>query len=195
MTLSPLTRCQYLFSQFPQTLSFCSFYPFSTPALYILSCAFTPNASPSHTRSGMHCYSYDGCDSDSPASDPLSGSDSEASNIQPQRSLVILLDDDDDDEEVEQPVHPLPSHRPKRPLPRNFSRSYHSPVKGESAQGTEVYHTISCTPALRDKSLEVRLFLSIAISHPELCRRNSGWNVIARARLPRGSLPSRLAAG
>ena len=93
-------------------------------------------------------------------SDPLSGSDSEASSAQSQRSLVILLDDDDEDE-VEQPVHPLPSHRPKRPLPRNFSKSYHSPVKEGTAQEMkvprpEVYHTISSIPGLRDRSLEVR---------------------------------------
>lgn len=140
--------------------------PFPTPALYICpgsrATSPAPNTSPSHTREGMHCYSYDGCDSDSPTSDPLSGSDSEASNAQPQRLLVIFLDEDDDDE-VEQPVHPLPSHRPKRPLPRNFSRNYHSPMKEETVKGTEtprpeVYHTISCTPGLRDKSLEVRLF-------------------------------------
>lgn len=151
----------------------------------------------------MHWYSYDGCDSDSPASDPLSGSgsDSEASSAHPQRSLVILLDDDDDDDdEVEQQVHPLPSHRPKRPLPRNFSRSYRSPVKEGIAQGmempcAEVYHTISCAPELRDKSLEVRLFLSTAISHSKFRCRNSGWNVIDRARSLRGSLPSQLAAG
>ena len=140
--------------------------PFPTPALYICpgsrATSPAPNTSPSHTREGMHCYSYDGCDSDSPTSDPLSGSDSEASNAQPQRLLVIFLDEDDDDE-VEQPVHPLPSHRPKRPLPKNFSRNYHSPMKEETVKGTEtprpeVYHTISCTPGLRDKSLEVRLF-------------------------------------
>ena len=119
-------------------------------------------------------------------SDPRSGSDSEASSAQSQRSLIIFIDDDDEDED-EQPVHPLPSYRPKRPLPRNFSRSYRSPVKEQMAQGTqmpspEVYHTISSIPGLRDKSLEVRLFLNTVISHPEFCRRNSGWNVIVKAR-------------
>jgi hypothetical protein len=118
----------------------------------------------------MHSYSYDGCHSDSPESDPLSGSDSEASGPEPQWSLVILLDDDEDDE-VEEPVHPLPSHRPKRPLPRNFRRSYNAPVKEETTGGVvtpfpEVYRTISCAPGMRDKSLEVRtVLLSTATNH------------------------------
>lgn len=105
----------------------------------------------------MHSYSYDGCDSDSTVSDLLSCSDFEAPGVESQSSLVILLDDDDDDDEVEEQVHPLPSHRPKKPLPRR--RSYYSPVKEEVAEGTtlpDVYHTISCTPGVRDKSLEVR---------------------------------------
>jgi hypothetical protein len=108
-----------------------------------------------HTREGMHYYSYDGCDSDSLESDSLSRSNSETSGTQSQRSLIILLDDDDDDE-FEPPVHPLPSHRPKRPLPRNFSRSYRAPVKEEMAQATETPspeadHTINCAPGLREK--------------------------------------------
>jgi len=184
----------------PTDLSFCGFDPFSTPAVYI---RLGFRATPSHqtrlptTREGMHCYSYDGCNSSSLGSDPLSGSDSEASSAQSQRSVIILLDDSDD-EEVEQPVHPLPSHRPKRPLPRSFSKSYHSPVKEGMAQGMEtprpeVYHTISCAPALRDKSLEVRRFFSIAISHSNFCRRNSGWNVTNKAKSPRGSPPNQLA--
>ena len=128
----------------------------------------------------MHCYSYDGYDSDSPGSGPLSGSDSETSSAQSQRSLIILLDDDDDETDgLEQPVHPVPSRRPKRPLPRNFSGRYHSPLKEEKDREVdvsfpEVYHTISCTPGLRDKSLEVRLFPKIAICRPESRCRNSG---------------------
>lgn len=126
----------------------------------------------------MHFYSYDGCDSDPPTSDPLSGPDSEASNAQPQPSLIIFIDEDEDEDEVGQPVHPLPSHRPKRPLPRNFGRNYHSQMREETVQGMEtprpeVYHTINCTPELRDKSLEVRLFpapqpatLSFAVGTP-----------------------------
>jgi len=108
--------------------------------------------SPSHIIEGMDYYPYDGCDSNLPSSDPPPGSYSEASSAQPELSLVIMLDDDDD-------IHPLPSHRPKLPLPRNFSRGYHPPVKEETVQGVEVprpevYHTINCAPELRDKSLE-----------------------------------------
>jgi hypothetical protein len=118
----------------------------------------------------MHFYSYDGCDSDSPVSDLISGSDSEASGAESQRSFVILLDDDDDDDEVEEPVNPLPFDRPKKPLPMKFGGSYRSSLKEETTQGKqaplpEVYHTINCAPALRDKSLEVRSFLS-ALNHP-----------------------------
>lgn len=118
----------------------------------------------------MHFYSYDGCDSDSHGSDPLSCSDSEASGAESRRSLIIFLDDDDEDE-VEEPVHPLPSHRPKKPLPKNFGRGYHSPTKEETTQGMktplpEVYHTINCAPELRNKSLEVRpFFITKARSH------------------------------
>jgi len=145
----------------------------------------------------MNCYSYDGRGSDFPRSEPSSGSDSEASSAQPQRFLVIFLDSDEG-EEVEEPAHPLPSYRPKRPLPKNFGKKHHSPMKEDTVQEmgmprAEVYHTISCTPGLRDKSLEVRLFLSHAISHAKPCHRNSEWNVIVRARLPRGNLPSQLA--
>ena len=141
----------------------------------------------------MHCYSYDGCDSDSPESGPLSGSDSEASSPQSQRSLVILLDDDDDENDgCEQPVHPVPSHRPKRPLPRSFSRSYHSSVKEERVQATgvprpEVYRTISCTPGLRDKSLEVRLSLKSTISHLSLVAGTPGGMLFPEPRRDKGT--------
>jgi len=37
-------------------------------------------------------------------------------------------------------------------------------TQGMEAPRPEVYHTISCTPGLRDKSLEVRRFLSTAIN-------------------------------
>lgn len=177
--------------------------PFS-PRLFILSLGLGLRPHPKHVsppppREGMHCYSYDGCDSDSPGSGPLSESDSEASGTQSQRSLVILLDDDEEDDGFEQPVHPVPSHRPKRPLPRSFSRSYHPPVKEEKVQATdiprpEVYHTINCTPGLRDKSLEVRISLKTTISQLKSRCRNSGWNVISRARSRRGDLPNRSAA-
>lgn len=107
-------------------------------------------------------------------SDSLSGSDSEVPRFEFQRTLIILLDDDDYDDEVEETAHPPPPHRPKRPLPKNFRRNYRPPVKEETAQGIqtpfpEVYHTISCAPAVRDKSLEVRVLLSTAMSHVELC--------------------------
>ena len=101
-------------------------------------------------------------------SDLPSGSDSEASGAESQRTFVIFLDDDDDEEEEEEAeVHPLPSYRPKKPLPRKFRGSYHSSVKEQTTQGVkppfpQVYHTISCTPAMRDKSLEVRVLLSTA---------------------------------
>lgn len=141
----------------------------------------------------MHAYSYDGCDSDSLGSDPLSGSDSEASRADSQQSLVILLDDDDD--ELEEQVHPLPSHRPKRPLPRNFRRSYDSPVKEEKTRRMEtptpeVYHTISCAPGVRDKSLEVRVLLCAAPSQLKLRSRNFGSSAIDSARSPRENPPS-----
>ena len=147
----------------------------------------------------MHPYSYDGCDSDSPVSDILSGSDSEASGAETLRSVVIILDDSDEDDEVEEQVHPLSSHRPKKPLPRNFGGSYRSSLKEESTQGLkapypEVYHTISCAPAVRDKSLEVRLFLSASTSHLKFRSRNSEWNATHRARSPRGSPQSQSAA-
>src|ERR1700760_2241848 len=100
----------------------------------------------------MHIYSYEGCGSDFPGSDSLPGPDSEPSGPHFHRSLIILLDDDDDEDEFEQPAHPLPSHRPKRPLPRRFSRKYHSPVKEATVQGNQTSHpepdhTISYTPA------------------------------------------------
>lgn len=97
----------------------------------------------------------------------LSGS--EAFPTEFERSLILLLDDsdsdDDDDDEVEEPSHPPPSERPKRPLPKRFGTSGRSQVKEGTVQGAEaprpeVYHTISCTPGLRDVSLEVGLFLS-----------------------------------
>jgi len=157
------TVSRILFSRFPQTPPVSGPNHFST-----LGCLNTPrghkphsppNTSPGHTHESMHPYAYDGCDSDSPVSDLLSGSDSEASGAETLRSVVIILDDSDEDE-VEEQVHPLPSHRPKKPLPRNFSGSYRSSLKEESTQGIvkapypEVYHTISCAPAVRDKSLE-----------------------------------------
>ena len=125
----------------------------------------------------MNCYSYDGRGSDFPRSEPSSGSDSEASSTQSQRFLVIFLDSDEG-EDVEAQVHPLPSYRPKRPLPKNFGKKHRSPMKEDTVQEmemprAEVYHTISCTPGLRDKSLEVRLFsatqsatLSFAVGTP-----------------------------
>ena len=136
----------------------------------------------------MHIYSYDGCDTDLPGSDQVPRPDSGASR----RSLVILLDDDDDEDEFEQQTHPPSSHRPKRPLPRRFGRKHHSPVKEATIQGTEmslpeVDHTISCTPGLRDKSMEVRLSLRPPVGHPKFRRRNS-------ATSPRGNLQSKSAA-
>jgi len=140
----------------------------------------------------MHIYSYDGCDSDMPGCDPPPRPDS---GPQFHRSLIILLDDDDEDE-FEQPAHPLPSHRPKRPLPRRFSRKYHSPVKEATVQGNQtshpgVDHTISYTPGLHNKSLEVCLFLKSPIGHPKFRRRNSGWNAVS----PWGNPQSQSAAG
>jgi hypothetical protein len=138
----------------------------------------------------MHFYSYEGCDSYPPESDPFSGSDSEASSPEPRLTLIILLDEDDDEDEMEEQVHPLPSYRPKKPLPRNFGRRHPSAVEGETMKTPfpEVYHTINCVPELRDKSLEVRLSLCIAIGHSKLCPRNSEWNVISRAK-SRGGNP------
>ena len=186
----PPNSFQELFPQFPQTpvssvAPTLSLYPqlFLCTSDHIL----LQNPPLTHTREGMHPYSYDGCDSDSPVSDPSSGSDSEASSTQPQLTLVILLDDDDDDDEGEEQVHPLSSYRPKRPLPRNFGGSHKSQVKQETPQGTvvsfpEVYHTINCIPGLRDKSLEVRLSLGAAVGYSKLCFRSFGWNVINRVR-------------
>ena len=153
-----------------------------------------PHNSPHHTHEDMHIYSYDGCDSDLPGADSLPTPDSEASGPQFHRSLIITLDDDDDEDEFEQPVHPLPSCRPKRPLPRRFSRKCHSPVKEATVQGNQmshpgVDHTISYTSGLHDESLEVRLFLKSPIGHPKFRRRKSGWN----ATSPRGNLPSQSA--
>jgi len=145
----------------------------------------------------MHIYSYDGCDEDLPGSNPLPGPDSEASGPQFHRSLIILLDDEDEDDEFEQQAHPLPSHRPKRPLPRRFSRKYHSPVKEATVQGSQMLHpgadhTTSCAPGLHDdERLEVRLFLTSPMGHPKFRRRNFGWNPTS----PRGNLPSQSAAG
>ena len=144
----------------------------------------------------MHIHSYGGCDSDSPGSDQLPSPDSEASSPQFHRSLIILLDDDDDDGEFEQPAHPLPSHRPKRPLPRRFSRKYHSPIKEATVQGNQmshsgVNHTISYTQGLHDEGLEVRLFLKSPICQPKFRRRNTGWN----ATSPWGNPLSQSAAG
>ena len=95
----------------------------------------------------------------------LSDSESGAFSSLFQRSVIILIDDDDD-YELEGPTYPPPSQRPKRPLPKNFGRGHRSQVKEEgTAQGMEaprsgVYHTISCSPGLRNVSLEVRLLLS-----------------------------------
>ena len=112
----------------------------------------------------MLFYMYGGCDPESPESTKLSGP--EAFDTQFHRSLIILVDEEEDeDDEVEGPPHPPPSQRPKRPLPKSFGRGRRSQVKEGTVQGTEaprseVYHTISCTPGLRDVSLEVRLFPS-----------------------------------
>lgn len=175
---------------------------FSIPTAYLYiwlgsrDLELRPHNSSHHTREGMHIYSYDGCDSDSSGSNPLSSPDSETDDPQFHRSLIILLDDDDDEDEFEQPAHPLPSHRPKRPLPRRFSRKYHSPVKEATAQGNQmshpgVDHTMSYTPGLHGESLKVCLFLKSSIGHPKFRRRSSGWN----ATSPWGNLPNQSAAG
>ena len=101
--------------------------------------------------------------------------------------IVVLDHNSDDDEEEESTWYPPPSERPKKPLPKNFGRNHRSPVKNETAQGVETpspeeHHTISCAPAVRGKSLEVRNLLRFSMSHSKFRCRNSRW--------PQENLPS-----